>query len=90
MHKITSGSWGSALDSADATINESTAYTIKVARKQSEIVAALVGQSGAGHVRGFRGVRACGRSRSAGDRLRDPPGRNAQRQPHPDHAGLQL
>ncbi len=30
LHKVTNGSWGSALASATATINDSTAYTIKV------------------------------------------------------------
>jgi len=45
LYKVTSGSWGSALNSAAATISVNTAYTLKVARKQSQVQVALVGQS---------------------------------------------
>ena len=42
---MTSGSWGAALASESATINDSTAYTIKVFRKQFSVRAWVVGQS---------------------------------------------
>jgi hypothetical protein len=45
VHKVTSGSWGGAIDSTAATINDSTAYTILVERKQRQIKARLVGQT---------------------------------------------
>ena len=44
LHKVTSGSWGSALESKAATIGEST-YTIKVFRRQFSVRAWVVGQS---------------------------------------------
>ena len=45
VYKITNGSWGSALASANATILDNTAYTIKIARKQGSITVQKVGQS---------------------------------------------
>jgi hypothetical protein len=45
VHKVTSGSWGGAIDSTAATINDSTEYTILVERKQRQIKARLVGQT---------------------------------------------
>jgi hypothetical protein len=45
LHKVTSGSWGAALASESATINDSTAYTIKVFRRQFSVRAWVVGQS---------------------------------------------
>lgn len=47
LHQITSGSWGAALDSANATINQETAYTIRVNRKQATLTAWVEGQSSA-------------------------------------------
>ena len=39
LHKITVGSWRGALASDDATVADSTAYTIKITRKQQRIEA---------------------------------------------------
>jgi len=41
LHKITGNSWGSALASASTTINDSTAYTVKVARTQGQVEASV-------------------------------------------------
>ena len=41
LHQITGNSWGAALGSADATINDSTAYTVKVARTQGHVEASV-------------------------------------------------
>ena len=45
VHTPTSGSWGSALAYASATISINTAYTLKVARRQTEIKCVIAGQS---------------------------------------------
>ena len=50
LHKVTSGSWGSALASTSATINTSTQYYIKVFYKQRQLDAeyGLAGQAPSG------------------------------------------
>ncbi|MEK6674488.1 MAG: RHS repeat-associated core domain-containing protein [Planctomycetota bacterium] len=47
LYKVTSGSWGSALQESAATINDSTAYTISVTQRQRTIDVSLAGQSSA-------------------------------------------
>ncbi|MEK6675464.1 MAG: hypothetical protein AABZ47_07395, partial [Planctomycetota bacterium] len=47
LYKVTSGSWGSALQESAATINDSTAYTISVTQRQRTVDVALSGQSSA-------------------------------------------
>ncbi len=47
LYQVSSGSWGSALASSNHTINDSTEYTIKVARKQAHIDATVSSGGGA-------------------------------------------
>ncbi len=47
LHKITDASWGGALASANVTVNDSTAYTVKVIVKQRHVSAWVVGQASA-------------------------------------------
>ncbi len=47
LYKVVSGSWGSPLASATATIADNTQYTIRVFRKQRHVTAVKVGESGA-------------------------------------------
>ncbi|MHC5112196.1 MAG: RHS repeat-associated core domain-containing protein [Planctomycetota bacterium] len=47
LYEVKSGSWGSALASASATILPNTQYTIRVFRRQREVIAVKVGESGA-------------------------------------------
>ncbi len=47
LYQVSSGSWGSALASDSSTINDSTAYTIKVMRKQGHIDATVSSGGGA-------------------------------------------
>jgi RHS repeat-associated protein len=47
LYQVTSGTWGSALASANATISDNISYTIQVNRKQDSIEVYKVGQSNA-------------------------------------------
>ena len=41
LHRINNGSWGAALASMGATINDSTEYTLKVERKQRQVTVSV-------------------------------------------------